>query len=540
MMIVRTPLFVLCFLSRSRAFVYSPIHSLSLSLFLSLVTVLSQTTGIVELANENGEKSLKVPEKARHYGYTKQLSTPFDPRDGFAIQFEAAQTEGLDCGGAYLKYLTEEANTGKEMDGSSPYVLMFGPDKCGSNNKVHVIFKHKSPKDGELEEKHLKDPPKMPSDKAPHMYTLLVNTKEHTYEVKIDGKVEKEGSIFEDFEPPFKPPKMIDDPEDSKPEDWVDEKQIPDPNAKKPDDWDEDAPMEILDEEATKPEGWLDDEPEEIEDPEAEEPEDWDEEEDGEYEAPLVPNPRCEEAPGCGEWEQPMKENPDYKGPWSAPMIDNVLYKGEWAPKQIENPKYYEDSTPFENVGKISAVALEIWTMSDGLTLDNILISKDFDTVDKAAETFDFEAKKEAKEKALKEAEEKAAEEAEKAAEKAEKAEAKKAANAAGFPGKVTDLMYKVVEKIPGKAGEVLTKPVDFMAENVAALYAFLATSLLSILYFILSPFVKDAKKTAATKKKVGKAKKTDEVQEDDDEEEEEEEEEEDEKPKKKNGRSKK
>ena len=69
---------------------------------------------------------------------------------------------------------------------------------------------------------------------------------------------------------------------------------------------------------------------------------------------------------------------------------------------------------------------------------------------------------------------------------------------------------------------------------------AFLATSLLSILYFILSPFVKDAKKTAATKKKVGKAKKTDEVQEDDDEEEEEEEEEEDEKPKKKNGRSKK
>ena len=104
----------------------------------------------------------------------------------------------------------------------------------------------------------------------------------------------------------------------------------------------------------------------------------------------------------------------------------------------------------------------------------------------------------------------------------------------------MTDLMYKVVEKIPGKAGEVLTKPVDFMAENVAALYAFLATSLLSILYFIVSPFLKDAKKTAATKKKVGKAKKTDEVQEDDDEEDEEEEEEEDEKPKMKNGRSKK
>merc|ERR1712100_600120 len=137
-----------------------------------------------------------------------------------------------------------------------------------------------------------------------------------------------------------------------------------------------------------------------------------------------------------------------------------------------------------------------------------------------AAETFDFEAKKEAKEKALKEA------------------EAKKAANAEGFPGKVTGLMYKAVGKIPGKAGEVLTKPVDFMAEHVMALYAFLATTCISILYLILSPFIKDAKKTAAAKKKVGKAKKTDEVQEDDDDEEEEEEEEE--KPKKRNGRSKK
>merc|ERR1712097_114242 len=109
----------------------------------------------------------------------------------------------------------------------------------------------------------------------------------------------------------------------------------------------------------------------------------------------------------------------------------------------------------------------------------------------------DFEAKKEAKEKALKEAEEKAAKEA----------EAKKAANAEGFPGKVTGLMYKAVGKIPGKAGEVLTKPVDFMAEHVMALYAFLATTCISILYLILSPFIKDAKKTAAAKK-VGKAKK--------------------------------
>ena len=29
--------------------------------------------------------------------------------------------------------------------------------------------------------------------------------------------------MFEDFEPPFNPPEEIDDPEDKKPTDWVDE-----------------------------------------------------------------------------------------------------------------------------------------------------------------------------------------------------------------------------------------------------------------------------------------------------------------------------
>jgi len=42
------------------------------------------------------------------------------------------------------------------------------------------------------------------------------------YDVLIDGESKKSGSIFDDFEPPFNPPAEIDDPEDTKPEDWVD------------------------------------------------------------------------------------------------------------------------------------------------------------------------------------------------------------------------------------------------------------------------------------------------------------------------------
>ena len=49
----------------------------------------------------------------------------------------------------------------------------------------------------------------------------------------INGESEKKGSLLENFEPPVNPPKEIDDPEDSKPDDWVDVATIPDPEAKK-------------------------------------------------------------------------------------------------------------------------------------------------------------------------------------------------------------------------------------------------------------------------------------------------------------------
>merc|ERR1719298_172522 len=50
---------------------------------------------------------------------------------------------------------------------------------------------------------------------------------------------------------------MIDDPDDKKPTDWVDEQEIDDPEAKKPDGYD-DIPAQIPDPDATKPEDWDD------------------------------------------------------------------------------------------------------------------------------------------------------------------------------------------------------------------------------------------------------------------------------------------
>lgn len=56
----------------------------------------------------------------------------------------------------------------------TPFTIMFGPDKCGSTNKVHFIFRHRNPKTGEWEEKHLDNPPAPKITKTTALYTLIV------------------------------------------------------------------------------------------------------------------------------------------------------------------------------------------------------------------------------------------------------------------------------------------------------------------------------------------------------------------------------
>lgn len=48
--------------------------------------------------------------------------------------------DGLECGGAYIKLLKENADLhAEEFSNASPYVIMFGPDKCGATNKVNMF-----------------------------------------------------------------------------------------------------------------------------------------------------------------------------------------------------------------------------------------------------------------------------------------------------------------------------------------------------------------------------------------------------------------
>lgn len=320
------------------------------------------------------EIELLVTEGAKKYGF---ISSEFhaNTEEGFVFQYEVRLHEGLQCGGAYMKLLAE-ATQPDDFDDKTRYSVMFGPDKCGSTNKVHFIVQVFNPASKEFIEHHLTSPPTIKSDKKTHLYTLVTRG-QTSYEIFIDLESVKTGNFDEDFEPAFQPEKEIDDAEDKKPDDWVDEKMMDDPEDSKPEDWDEDAPAMINDPELSMPECWQENEPLEISDPTVSKPDDWDDEDDGEFEAPLVDNPACTEECGCGEWAHPTIPNPDYKGKWYPKKIENPDYKGEWAPRKIANPAYYEIKASDRRVNDIKQVAIDIWTMQGSIGFDNIFLGTD-------------------------------------------------------------------------------------------------------------------------------------------------------------------
>lgn len=263
---------------------------------------------------------------------------------------------------------------------------MFGPDRCGATSKVHFIVRHKNPVTGEYEEKHLMSPPTPKITKTSALYTLILR-EDNSFEIKVNNEIVRKGSLLEDFSPAFNPPAEIDDPNDFKPADWVDQPKITDPSAVKPADWDEDAPETVLNLSEERPAGWLTNEPLVIPDPEAEKPEEWSDEDDGDYQAPLVPNPKCVDAPGCGPWTPPSKPNPNYKGPWFAPLIDNPEYKGNWKPAKIANPDFFEVGNDL--FSPIGGIGIELWSMTEDITFDNIFVgSSEADAEAFIAETF--------------------------------------------------------------------------------------------------------------------------------------------------------
>ena len=67
------------------------------------------------------------------------------------FRYDVRFQEGMECGGAYIKLLSEADSLDlKEFHDKTPYTVMFGPDKCGNDLKLHFIFRYENPKTKEF------------------------------------------------------------------------------------------------------------------------------------------------------------------------------------------------------------------------------------------------------------------------------------------------------------------------------------------------------------------------------------------------------
>ena len=236
---------------------------------------------------------------------------------------------------------------------------------------IHAIFNHKGQNLLKTEKISLEYSDK---NEFTHLYTLHIKP-DGTYEVFFDLESKAKGNLVDDWD--F-PKKSIDDPDDKKPDDWVDETEIDDPADKKPDGYD-DIPAQVR----PRPLRSRPSAPtthtrplapsllptltltrlrhcaRQIPDPDATKPEDWDDEDDG-------------------EWEAPMIDNPDFKGEWFPKKVDNPAYKGEWSPKQIDN-KDYEEGVQLASYEKLGHLGFELWIVNNGTIFDNILVTDDIE-----------------------------------------------------------------------------------------------------------------------------------------------------------------
>merc|ERR1711941_150395 len=238
------------------------------------------------------------------------------------IQYQAKYEKDVECGGGYLK-IGPKVDDLTTFGDPTPYNIMFGPDKCGYTKRTHLIFSYKGK--NTLKKSDLAY--KQEGEGTSHVYRLILKP-DNTVRVEIDEEKIYEGSIKDDWE--VLKPKEIADPEDKKPDDWVEEKRIVDSDAKKPDDWDD--------------------------------------EEDG-------------------EWEAPMKDNPAYKGDWYGKRISNPAYKGVWEAKKIANPEYVDDDTVYK-YADFGFIGFDLWQVKGGTIFDNIIVTDDVAEADSFMKTW--------------------------------------------------------------------------------------------------------------------------------------------------------
>ena len=88
-----------------------------------------------------GDSGLVLKSKAKHAAIAASLDRPFSfNKKPLVIQYDVTFQNGQECGGAYIKLLTQETGMRlSQFNDKTPYTIMFGPDKCGNDHKVNIF-----------------------------------------------------------------------------------------------------------------------------------------------------------------------------------------------------------------------------------------------------------------------------------------------------------------------------------------------------------------------------------------------------------------
>jgi len=278
--------------------------------------------------DEKEDAGVQTAEDSKFFGISAAFDSFSNEGKELIVQYQAKYEKDVECGGGYLK-LGPKMDDQTKFGDPTVYNIMFGPDKCGYTKRTHLIFQYKGKnvlKKSDLDYKQ-------DGEGTSHLYRLILKP-DNTVRVEIDEEKIYEGNLNDDWE--VLKPKKIDDPEDKKPSDWVEDSMMDDPEDKKPDDWVEEK--RIVDAAAKKPD-------------------DWDDEEDG-------------------EWEAPMIDNPDYHGDWSVKRISNPAYKGFWEAKKIDNPEYEDDNAVYK-YADFGFIGFDLWQVKGGTIFDNVIVCDD-------------------------------------------------------------------------------------------------------------------------------------------------------------------
>merc|ERR1711920_997668 len=290
------------------------------------------------MGDEVEDKGIQTSEDSKFFGISASFDSFSNMGKDLILQYQVKYEKDVECGGGYFKVGPKMSDPTTFGDPTA-YNIMGGPDKCGYTKRTHLIFSYKGK--NVLKKSDLSY--KQEGEGTSHLYRLVLKP-DNTVRVEIDEEKIYEGSLKEDWE--MLKPKEISDPDDKKPDDWVDDSMMDDPEDKKPDDWV--TEKRIVDSEAKKPD-------------------DWDDEEDG-------------------EWEAPMKDNPEYKGDWSVKRVSNPAYKGFWEAKKIANPEYADDDMLY-HYADFGFIGFDLWQVKGGTIFDNIVVT------DSLAEADDFAKK---------------------------------------------------------------------------------------------------------------------------------------------------